>query len=116
MKSPAGIGFHGYLIRSRACFRFDDFELPEYRVAKSEETGEGIRAGNAFPSGTAGRKAAVPAAAGARRAGAASAGLASSRGLAASKHNVDVKAAADRPRADGKPRKAVITASPASWS
>ena len=68
MKSPAGIGFHGYLIRSRFCFRFDDLELPEYRTAKSEETGEGIRAGNAFPSGTAGRKAAAPAAADARRA------------------------------------------------
>ena len=44
MKSPAGIGFHGYLIGSRACFRFDDLGLPEYRVAKSEEMVEGILA------------------------------------------------------------------------
>ena len=44
MKSPVGIGFHGYLIGSRACFRFDDLELPEYRVAKSEEMVEGILA------------------------------------------------------------------------
>ena len=38
------------VVESRACFRFDDLELPECRVAKSEEAIEGIRAGNAFPA------------------------------------------------------------------
>ena len=97
------------VVESRACFRFGGHEPPGRgggRDHRRHPCRQRRLGGNRQPARIVRE----------RVTGSGSTGFTSSCILAASKHNAEVKAAADRPRADGKPRKAVITASPASWS